>query len=120
MKEASMKSGLQTKLPSSAEEGKAEAFRPRLGWCWSKEIDLLANTTPSAFLLMLRPIGLALRSATPPQLRRGLLVAVVFVLSLILANIPARAQAVQGELPELEGVDLLGTWEPIRHEDAEV
>jgi hypothetical protein len=35
-----------------------------------------------------------------------------------LINIPALAQTIQGETPELEGVDLLGTWQPIRHEDA--
>jgi len=35
-----------------------------------KEIHFLTNTTPALFL-RLRPIGLALRGATPPQLRRG-------------------------------------------------
>ena len=44
----------------------------------------------------------------------------LFLLLVALLNISARAQTIQGETPELEGVDLLGTWQPIRHEDAEV
>ena len=35
-----------------------------------KKINLLINTTP-ALLLVLRPIGLALRGATPPHLLRN-------------------------------------------------
>ena len=42
-----------------------------------KKLNSLTNTTP-ALLFRLRPIGLALRGATPPQLRRG-----TFVLSFV-------------------------------------
>jgi len=44
------------RLPSSAEEGKAEA-QPRLGWCWSRKFNLLINTTPALH--------------TPPHLEEG-------------------------------------------------
>ena len=58
------------KLPSSAEEGRAEAAA-EARVVLVNEIVPLTSTTPAVFLLMLRPIGLALRGATPPQLRRG-------------------------------------------------
>ena len=58
----------QAKLPSSAEEGRAEA-KPA-GVVFANKLNRLTSTTP-ALVLRLRPIGLALRGATPPQPRRG-------------------------------------------------
>src|SRR5215472_6036193 len=51
-------------------EPRPRSARPRLGWCWSIN-ESFCQHHPGGLLLMLRPIGLALRCATPPQLRRG-------------------------------------------------
>jgi glyoxylase-like metal-dependent hydrolase (beta-lactamase superfamily II) len=54
------------------------------------------------------------------SLKRAVLALPLLLLVMALVHVPAWAQIVQGENPEVEGVDLLGTWQPIRHEDVEV
>src|SRR5437867_1817682 len=67
------------KLPSSAEEGKADAVAAA-GVVLVKKIILLISTTPSARLRWLRNFFFC-RAATPPQLRRGIISALALLLA---------------------------------------
>lgn len=79
--------------------------------------DFSINTTPENFL-RLRPIGLALRGATPPHLRRRIAgafatIAVAFAITLLLyRNVPVAGPA--WEVAELEGKRELRVGEELR------
>jgi len=56
------------------------------------------------------------------KVNRPAFTAPLLLLVMALVNAPASAQnaTFQGENPNLQGVDLSGMWQPIRHEDVEV